>query len=113
MSVATNAFTQSTMCLAWLAMIAACSTEVDAPEPLDQAMSDHHKFDCAAAGLVQIRFVGPETIELSLNDESMILSRERSASGAKYLNGDVVFWNKGSEALLWLGESRHSCNRET
>ena len=113
MSDATRILRQSAISVACLAMIAACSSEVDAPEPLDQAMSEYHEFDCADAGLAQVRFVGPDTIELLLNNESMILMLERSASGAKYVKGDVVFWNKGDEALLWVGESRHSCKRGT
>ena len=106
-------FPLRTMCLAWLAVLAACSSELEAPEPLDQAMSDYSEFDCADAGLAQVRFVGPDTIELLLSEESMILTSERAASGAKYVKGDVVFWNKGDEALLMVGEIRHSCKRGT
>jgi membrane-bound inhibitor of C-type lysozyme len=113
MSDATRILSRNTISLACLAMIAACSSKVDVPEPLDQAMTDYDEFDCAEEGLVRTRFVGPDTVELLLNDESMILTRERSASGAKYVKGDVVFWNKGDEALLLVGESRHSCKRET
>ena len=113
MSDTTTALSQITMCLACLAIITACSSEVAAPEPLDQAMTDYHEFNCADVGLAKVRFVGPDTIELLVNDESMILPRERSASGAKYVKDDVVFWNKGDEALLSLGKSRHSCKRET
>ena len=96
-----------------LTAICACSGEHELPEPLDQAMTDYDEFDCADAGLARVRFVGPDTIELLLDDESMILASERAASGAKYVKGDVVFWNKGDEALLLLGEARHSCIRET
>jgi uncharacterized membrane protein len=32
------------------------------------------------------------------------LSREPSGSGAKYTDGEVVFWGKGSEALLDFGD---------
>ena len=94
-----------------LTAICACSGEHELPEPLDQAMTDYDEFDCADAGLAQVRFVGPDTIELLLDNESMILTLERSASGAKYVKGDLVFWNKGDEALLLIGESRHSCKR--
>ena len=113
MNEASRILCQSAISLACLAMVVACSSEVDAPEPLDRAMTDYDEFDCADAGLARVRFVGPDTIELLLNDESMILTSERSASGAKYAKGDLVFWNKGDEALLLLGESRHSCKRET
>ena len=113
MSEATRILCQWTISLTCLAMVVACSSEVDAPEPLDQAMTDYDEFDCADAGLARMRFVGPDTIELLLSDESIILTSERSASGAKYVNGDFVFWNKGDEALLLIGESRHSCKRET
>ena len=111
MNEASRILCQSAISLACLAMVVACSSEVDAPEPLDRAMTDYDEFDCADAGLARVRFVGPDTVELLLNDESMILTSERSASGAKYVKGDLVFWNKGDEALLLIGESRHSCKR--
>ena len=90
MNEASRILCQSAISLACLAMVVACSSEVDAPEPLDRAMTDYDEFDCADAGLARVRFVGPDTIELLLNDESMILTSERAASGAKYAVGLVI-----------------------
>ena len=97
--------------LACLAVTAACTADEPPPEPLDQAMATYHTFECGDAGPARVRFVGPETIELLMNDESLILVRERSASGAKYVADDIVFWNKGDEAMLETGAERFSCTR--
>jgi len=98
-------------CLASLTVIAACTTEEQPPAPLDQAMTTYHTFDCGDAGPVRMRFVGPETIELVVNDGALILTQERSASGAKYVGDDAVFWNKGEEAMLDVGDARYTCAR--
>jgi putative lipoprotein len=46
---------------------------------------------------------GPGEIALWLEDRYVILSHVRSASGAKYQEGDTVFWSKGEEAMLSVG----------
>jgi len=99
-----------TLCLtACLAITAACTAEEPPPEPLGQAMTTYHTFECGDAGPARMRFVGPETLELLVHDESLILMQERSASGAKYVADDIVFWNKGDEAMLEMGAERFSC----
>ena len=51
--------------------------------------------------------VGPGEMAVWLEGRYLVLSRVRSASGAKYQEGDVVFWLKGDEALLSDGEQQH------
>jgi putative lipoprotein len=46
---------------------------------------------------------GPGELAIWLEDRYLILSREYSASGEKYVEGDVTFWSKGDEALLIIG----------
>ncbi|NVK57515.1 MAG: META domain-containing protein [Alteromonadaceae bacterium] len=74
--------------------------------------NNHHLFVCDAGQTLFVAFVGPETIRLTLNDEEETLRRERSASGAKYSNADMVFWNKGSEAMLQVKGSTFHCMAE-
>ncbi|MGI9200364.1 MAG: META domain-containing protein [Woeseiaceae bacterium] len=81
------------------------------PQPLDQAAIEGFAFDCGAAGTADVRFVGPDTIELIFADKIYILSLQRAASGAKYSTDDVTFWNKGDEALIEISEQGHRCIR--
>lgn len=45
-----------------------------------------------------------DAVVLQLADGERRLERVRTASGAKYQDGPLVFWTKGSEALLEIGE---------
>ncbi len=60
-----------------------------------------HVFECDEFAF-SIR-TGPGELALYLPDRYVVLSQVRAASGAKYVEGDIVFWNKGSEALLEIG----------
>ena len=68
-------------------------------------------FDCAGGGAISFRFVGPETIELSAGEDKRVLTREPSASGARYSGEEFEFWNKGDEAILTIGEEQYTCQR--
>lgn len=50
--------------------------------------------------------VGPEEMALWVEGRYLALSQARSASGVKYVEGDVVFWQHGDESMLQLNE-RH------
>jgi membrane-bound inhibitor of C-type lysozyme len=41
-----------------------------------------------------------DTMALSFGGETLILQRERAASGTKYSNGRTTFWSKGDEAFI-------------
>ncbi|MGI9221139.1 MAG: META domain-containing protein [Woeseiaceae bacterium] len=81
------------------------------PESMDIASGDGFSFDCGSAGTADVRFLGPDSVELSLAGKSYVLLHERAASGAKYVADGVVFWNKGDEALIEIGEKPLSCTR--
>jgi len=54
-------------------------------------------------------FVGPETITLTTATTSQTLHREKSASGAKYRHGDMVFWNKGQQGIYREQDHTYQC----
>lgn len=81
------------------------------PQPLDQASNESFGFDCGQVGSTDVRFVGPDTVELSFAGNTYTLPLERAASGAKYSKDGVTFWNKGEEAVIGIGESRYACIR--
>lgn len=80
-------------------------------QPQDQAARAPTRFDCGSAGVVAIRFPGPDTIEAVRDDTRAVLTRERSASGARYRGNGIEFWNKGDEAMLEIDGDRVSCAR--
>jgi hypothetical protein len=65
--------------------------------------------DCGVKGSVSFQFVGPETIELTVGDRVRVLTRKRTASGARYSGDGLEFWNTGDEAILTIGEERFTC----
>ena len=53
--------------------------------------------------------LGPGEAALFLPSRYIVLSQERAASGAKYVEGDISLWLKGDEAMLGIGESKYHC----
>jgi heat shock protein HslJ len=84
---------------------------VSAPEPLDLPATTSDRFECGDVGQVEFRFLGPETIEVTVDGERYIMPRQRAASGARYVGDGAEFWNRGDEALLVIGDRRYECKR--
>jgi heat shock protein HslJ len=81
------------------------------PVPQDIGSGTRIVFYCEAKGAISFRFLGPDTIELTVGDIIRVLTQERTASGARYSGDGFDFWNKGDEALLTIGEERFTCGR--
>jgi len=86
-------------------------TTAEPPAPQDIGSGVPIVFDCEVKGAISFHFVGPETIELTVDGVTRVLTQERAASGARYSGNGVEFWNKGDEALLTIGEERFMCKR--
>lgn len=80
--------------------------------PQDMPGTERYYFYCGDAGQAEFRFLGPETIEVSVAGSRHVMQREISASGARYANEDAEFWIKGDEAMLTLAGTRYSCDRD-
>lgn len=78
-------------------------------DPIDKAASQANTFQCEQIGEVNFRFLGPETIKVSIDDQQTILTRQQSASGAKYTAENMTFWNKGNKAQLSLNGLAYPC----
>ncbi len=50
---------------------------------------------------------GPGEMALWLDDRYVVLSQVRSGSGAKYQEGDTLFWSKGDTAILDDGDTHY------
>ena len=83
----------------------------DRPEPQHIGSGRPIMFDCEGKGAISIDFDGPETIKLTVGEVMRVLTRKRTASGARYSGKECEFWNKGDEALLTIGEERFTCKR--
>ncbi len=66
-------------------------------------------FDCADGTYVVAEFRGiQDDVVVFLPGKTVFLPQVEAASGAKYSDGDVVFWSKGHEAVLeWNGATTH------
>lgn len=58
------------------------------------------RYQCGTAGNITMKALDADRIELSIAEQIHILPQVISASGAKYGAGEIVFWQKGREALL-------------
>lgn len=52
---------------------------------------------------------GGEEITLVFEDRTVTLPRVHSGSGAKYTDRELLFWEKGDEAILSSGHSMIRC----
>jgi membrane-bound inhibitor of C-type lysozyme/uncharacterized membrane protein len=78
------------------------------PAPAEQTSSAARRtlvYDCDDLDLVVRQ--GQDDLTLHLPDRTVALPRVEAASGARYAQGDVVFWSKGDEATLEIGERRY------
>jgi len=68
-----------------------------------------HVFRCADGATVKAIFTeADETMTMYLGDKTYKLKHVPSASGAKYTDGKVVFWNRGKGAYIQIdGEVVH------
>lgn len=80
-------------------------------KPLDQASNISQYFMCDTQGKLGLRFLGPETVEISVNNNKQVLTRDITASGAKYSNDNMSFWNKGDEATLSTMNKSYPCKK--
>lgn len=89
-------------------------TPVAAPStiPEDRPSDTASVFTCTEGPIVTLRFLGPETIRLSVAGEDHVLQRQRSASGARYIGDGIEFWNKGQEAVLFMETKEYICTRQ-
>ena len=89
-----------------LLQLAACTgnsgREQDSSVPIDsQPVGKTLVYECTAYEF--IARTGPGEMAVWLEDRYLILSREYSASGEKYVESDVTFWVEGDDALLIIG----------
>ena len=86
--------------LACLLSLTACS---------DQQISTTYLCDKHTVKLIAIN---QKNAELTFNNHTYLLNRERSASGNKYINEDVLFWGKGNNAMLIIAGKKYQCVTE-
>ena len=91
---------------------AGAETEPAAPaatgdfQPDNRPLGKTLVYECT--GTEFIARVGPGEMALWLEDRYLVLSQVRSASGAKYQEGGVLFWSKGEEVLLEVDGLRYT-----
>jgi len=61
---------------------------------------------------VNLNVINQSNAELTFNNHTYLLNRERSASGNKYINEDVLFWSKGKNAMLIVAGKKYQCITE-
>lgn len=90
-----------------LSLLAACSTSAPDKRADVPAQRTGVTMVWGCGEMEFITRTGPGEMALWLEDRYMVLSQTRSASGARYEEADIIFWNKGSEASLQVGEQQY------
>jgi membrane-bound inhibitor of C-type lysozyme/uncharacterized membrane protein len=75
------------------------------PPPVEPQARRTLVYDCDDLDLVVRQ--GKDDVTLHLPDRTVALPRVEAASGAKYAQGEVVFWSRGDEATLEIGDRRY------
>ncbi len=89
-----------------LALLVACSSGARQPAGVaPKSTGETLVYECRDYEFV-VR-TGAGQIALYLPDDYRVLGQVRAASGARYEDGDVVFWSKGNEASLDVGSRRY------
>lgn len=84
--------------------------EPPAWQPDERPLATTLVYECAD-GFEFIARLGPGEMAVWFEDRYTILSRVPSASGAKYQEGELLFWSKGDEAVLTVGSEHHTSCR--
>lgn len=58
------------------------------------------RFACSGDRPAQISLLSPDEAKLTFEEKSYMLNRIETASGVKYGNRDIQFWNKGVDAMI-------------
>lgn len=78
------------------------------PDPEAMAERNNVAWYCQDGSRLVTSF-GDDEVWLMLPEGIHELAQARSASGARYAAGDLLFWNKGDEAVLDLGGGSTQC----
>lgn len=98
----------TTVCLT-LIFLLSCTTTKSGHEQNKQIKTQTYVFECQG-DYSFVAEVNNEHVWLFLPQTTIKLPHVSSGSGAKYSDGNVLFWNKGEQALLELSnEKYHGC----
>jgi len=81
------------------------ANEANGYEPDKRPLATTLVYDCN--GFDFIARLGPGEMAVWLPDQYVVLSQVRSASGTQYAEGDIVFWSKGENAMLSVGDQQY------
>ena len=84
-------------------IVEVAADEVAPPPASDPLPLRAHVFECADGTRVVAEFGADHRVALTLSDRELSLPQVRSGSGARYSDGEVVFWDTGDTALLGFG----------
>jgi uncharacterized membrane protein len=93
---------------ALLAVVSCASSEEHAGDSFqsdDRPMAKTLVYECLGYEFIARR--GPGEMAVWLEDQYLILSQVRSASGVKYQEGEVAFWTKGEDSTLFIKGQRY------
>ena len=73
----------------------------------EQPVISHYLCNQAPA---KLDIISNKHATLSFNNQDYLLNHEVSASGAKYINKEVLFWSRGNQAMLIINGEKYHCS---
>lgn len=84
-----------------------------APAVPDDDITTRDSFNCANGQRVATQFDSTRSkLALAVDNSLVHLDPVPSASGSKFSNGEVTFWNEGDQASLEIDGVKTECHRE-
>ncbi|QPG04303.1 META domain-containing protein [Salinimonas marina] len=78
---------------------------------LPEAKTNETQYICEGAGVVTVRNVSEQVIELTIAQEQPLLSKTRSPNGSRYAGKEIIFHHHQGEALLEYEGQRFGCQQ--
>ena len=98
-----------------IALISTCSSSSEeSPKPTEENKLSSEIFQVRVYECNRYKFsaeINSRSTTLYLPSGTVTLERVPAASGAKYQNPQILFWNKGDEALLEIQDQTYNCQR--
>ena len=80
-------------------------------QSLPTAKNNETQYICEGAGVVTVRNISEQVIELTIAQEQPLLSKTRSPNGARFAGREIIFHHHQGEALLEYEGQRYGCQQ--
>ena len=94
--------------------LAACTTpdSNDINQNLLPLPENATSYQCDSGNRIIVTYTGSDKAELLYRQEKITMDITRSASGARYAGGGLVWWTKGNDANLFMADKDNDTGKQ-